>query len=174
VYELGCTHNPKEWTLFVDSSKFSLKAVLLRNGNIHLSVSIAHCQHEGNLREYGFALESYSLLKMWMEICGDLRVIMLLGIQSGYTKFCCFVCAWKSRAKDKHYKINDWLMRENSVSGENCVRNLPLGEKDKILLLPLHFTLELMKNFTKTMNKRGKVLEYSREKFPKLSDGKLR
>jgi len=78
------------------------------------------------------------------------------------------------RAKDKHYKIKDWPMRENSVSGENCVRNLPLGDKVKILLLPLHITLGLTKNFVKTMNKRGKGLEYSREKFPNLSDGKLK
>jgi hypothetical protein len=34
LQELGCTHNPEEWRLSVDSSKFSLKAVLLHNGNI--------------------------------------------------------------------------------------------------------------------------------------------
>ena len=32
--ELGCEHNPADWRLFIDSSKTSLKAVLLRNGNI--------------------------------------------------------------------------------------------------------------------------------------------
>jgi hypothetical protein len=35
LQELGCTHNPEEWRLFVDLSKFSLKVVLLHNGNIH-------------------------------------------------------------------------------------------------------------------------------------------
>jgi len=47
------------------------------NGNIHLSIPIVHCPHEGNLREYGIALESYTLFK----ICGDLKVTRLLGMR---------------------------------------------------------------------------------------------
>ena len=86
LYELGRTHNTEEWTLFLDSSKFSSNAMLLRNGNIHLSIPIADCPLEENLREYGLTLESYTLLKIWMEMCGDLKVTGLLGIQSGYTK----------------------------------------------------------------------------------------
>jgi hypothetical protein len=42
LQELGCTHNPDEWRLFVDLSKFILKAVLLHNGNIHPSILISH------------------------------------------------------------------------------------------------------------------------------------
>lgn len=30
---LGIKHDPQEWRLFIDSSKLSLKAVLLHNGN---------------------------------------------------------------------------------------------------------------------------------------------
>ena len=61
------------------------------------------------------------------------------------------------RTKDKHYKIKAWSMRENSVSGKNCVRNLPLGDKDKILLLPLHITMVLTKNFVKLWTNVVKV-----------------
>jgi len=69
VKELGCTHKPEEWRIFSDSSKFILKAVLLYNGNTHLSIPIVHSVHmQGNVREYGFALESYKLLEIWMEI----------------------------------------------------------------------------------------------------------
>lgn len=35
-------HNPEEWRLFIDSSKTSLKAVLLHNGNEKPSIPIAH------------------------------------------------------------------------------------------------------------------------------------
>jgi len=59
---------------------------------------------------------------------------LLLGMQSGYTTFCRFLCEWDSRAKDKRYKIKDWPMRENSDPGKKCVRNQPLVDKDKILL----------------------------------------
>ena len=39
---LGHSHNPEECRLFIDSSKASLKAVLLQNGNKFLSVPLAH------------------------------------------------------------------------------------------------------------------------------------
>ncbi|GBM58387.1 hypothetical protein AVEN_185490-1 [Araneus ventricosus] len=38
---LGLQHNPQEpWRLFIDSSKVSLKAVLLHNGNKHPSIPV--------------------------------------------------------------------------------------------------------------------------------------
>jgi transposase-like protein len=52
---------------FVDSSKIVLNAVLLQNENIHLPVDCPLCRHEGNLKEYGFVLESCKLLKIWMK-----------------------------------------------------------------------------------------------------------
>ncbi|GBM57123.1 hypothetical protein AVEN_237368-1 [Araneus ventricosus] len=37
-------------------------------------------------------------------ICADLKVIaVLVGLQAGYTKFCCFLCQWDSRDRKKHY-----------------------------------------------------------------------
>jgi len=53
---------------FLDSSKFSLQAVLLLSGYIHLSIPIAHSVHVKKLQ----------VLKVWLEICGDLTVIGLL------------------------------------------------------------------------------------------------
>ena len=40
--ELGCEHNPADWRLFIDSSKTSLKAVLLHNGNIKPSIPVGY------------------------------------------------------------------------------------------------------------------------------------
>ena len=42
---LGLPHNPSDWHLFIYSSKRSLKAVLLHNGNKYLSIPIAHTAH---------------------------------------------------------------------------------------------------------------------------------
>ena len=41
-------YNPDEWRLFIDSSKYSLKVVLLHIGNIFGAVPIAHST---NLKE---------------------------------------------------------------------------------------------------------------------------
>jgi hypothetical protein len=39
---LRIKHDPQEWRIFIDSSKLSLKAVLLHNGNQHLSIPVGH------------------------------------------------------------------------------------------------------------------------------------
>jgi hypothetical protein len=107
--ELGCTHNPEEWRLFVDSSKFSVKAVLLHNGNINLSIKTTHSVHMKETYENrDLLLKAISYSKYGWKICGNLKVIgLLLGIQSGYTTLCCFLCERDSRAKDNHFKIKE-------------------------------------------------------------------
>jgi len=42
---VGHVHNSEEWQLFIDSSKSSLRAVLLHNGNIYPSVPLAYSVH---------------------------------------------------------------------------------------------------------------------------------
>ena len=80
--EFGIEYKKEEWRLFIDSSKTSLKAVLLNNGNTYASLPVAHSVH---------MKESYENLDVvlnkinysahsWM-ICWDLKVLcMLLGM----------------------------------------------------------------------------------------------
>ena len=42
---LRITHDPDEWRLFIDSSKTSLRAVLLHNGNVLPSIQVGHAVH---------------------------------------------------------------------------------------------------------------------------------
>ncbi|GBL77811.1 hypothetical protein AVEN_153008-1 [Araneus ventricosus] len=42
---LGHEHNPAEWRLFIDSSKCSLKVVLLHIGNVYPSVPVAYSRN---------------------------------------------------------------------------------------------------------------------------------
>ena len=42
---LSLPHNPSDWRLFIDSSKRSLKGVLLHNGNKYPWIPIAHSVH---------------------------------------------------------------------------------------------------------------------------------
>jgi len=76
---LNINHIPLDWLLFIDSSKLSLKAVLLHNGNTLPSIPVGHSMHNE---------ESYEKMKILMvvinydkfkwQICGDLKVIALL------------------------------------------------------------------------------------------------
>ena len=88
--ELTIEYKTSDWRLFIDLSKVSLKAVLLHNGNKYPSVPVAHATE---------MKESYDNMKSLLEnikynlyswkICGDFKVVViLLGLQLGFTKFC--------------------------------------------------------------------------------------
>jgi len=91
---LGHEYNPDQWSLFTDLSKVNLKVVLLHNGNRFPSFPSAHA---ANTKE---SYESMKLLlgkikydKFKWKLRGDRKVVaLLLGMQLGYTKYCCFLC----------------------------------------------------------------------------------
>ena len=96
---LNMSHCSDEWRLFIDSSKVSLKAVLLHNGNVLPSIPVAHAF---GIKESDDSMKQ--LLQYKWNICPDLKVIaLLLGLQLGYTKFPCFLYEWDSRDKAHHY-----------------------------------------------------------------------
>ena len=56
------------------------------------------------------------------KICGDLKVIaILLGMQLGYTKYCCFLCMWDSRDRNSHYIKEDWPPRNLNIEEKNVI-----------------------------------------------------
>jgi hypothetical protein len=76
MQKFGLEYKLNEWRLFIDSSKSSLKVVLLHNGNNYNSLPIGHSVH---------LKESYEDLEMvltkigyttydWM-VCGDLKML---------------------------------------------------------------------------------------------------
>jgi len=54
------------------------------------------------------------------------------------------------------------------------VENQPQVELSKILLPSMHLKLGLMKNFVKAMNLEEAAFTYLREKFPRLSEAKVK
>ena len=160
----------------VFSSKQSLKGVLLHNGNKYPSIPIAHSVH---------LKESYDNMKLLWEaikyseyqwsLCGDLKVIgLLMGMQAGFTKYCCFLCLWDSRAVSQHYKQKDWRSRSTFVPGEHSLKENPLVDMNKVLLPPRHIKLGLMKNFMKALHKNGAAFQHLSTVFPGLSTAKLK
>ena len=112
---------------FIDTSKVILKAVLLRKGNIFLQfVPLAHVANMKQTYEnVKLLLEKFQYEKYNWNICEDLKVTALsLGLKLGYTKFCCFLCGWDSRARNCHYVHKQWPKRESLIPGQkNLVKN---------------------------------------------------
>lgn len=102
-----------------DSSKTSLKGVLLNNGNTYASVPVAHSIHmKETYQNLNIILEKISYTSHDWMVCGDLKVIsMLLGQQKGFTKFPCFICEWDSRARNQHWSQKQWPLRTTLIPG---------------------------------------------------------
>ena len=160
-------YDVSEWRLFIDASKYSIKAVLLHNGNIYPSVPIAHSvtlkETYENLR---FILDSIQYDDHKWSICADLKVVAILtGLQSGYTKYCCFLCLWDSRDRKEHYSRKEWPVRNTHIPGTSNIKNPALIDKSDVLLPPLHIKLGLMKQMVKAMDKILPAFNYLVEKF---------
>jgi len=174
--KLGITYNPENWRLFIDSSKTSLKAVLLHNTNKYASIPIAHSVYlKESYENVKTILDAIDYKQHNWKICGDLKIIsMLLGQQSGYTKYPCFICLWDSRDKNQHYAKKDWPLRNSLTAGDPNILHDPLVDSKKILLPPLHIKLGLMKQFVKALNKDGACFKYLTEKFSNITDAKIK
>jgi hypothetical protein len=108
------------------------------------------------------------------QICGDFKVIgILLGLKSGYTKYCCFLCEWDSRARTIHHETKIWPPRGNIVPGNKSVTYKPLVDRRNIILPPIHIKLGLKKNFVKAMDRNGDGFQYLKLKFSIISDAKI-
>jgi len=127
LQELGFPEGPDEWRLFIDSSKISLKGVLLHNGNKYPSVPVAHATNmKENYANMKLLLQKIKYSQYMWSICADLKVVAILtGLQGGYTKFCCFLCEWDSRAKEKHYVVKNWPRRDSLKPGTKNVNEEP-------------------------------------------------
>jgi len=159
---LNINHNPPDWRLFTDLSKLSLKALLLHSGNTLPSTPVRHSVHNNESYEnLKILMEAINYNKFKWQICGDLKVIaLLLGLQQGFTKYCCFICEWDSRARSLHYSRQYWSARKSLEPGIMNVENQPLVEPSKILLPSMHLKLGLVKIFVKAMNQEEAAFTY--------------
>lgn len=127
--QLGISeYRPKDWRLFINSSSRSLKCVLLHNGNDYASVPIAHSiKLKEEYVHVKTVLHKLCYSEHQWSICVDLKMVnILLGQQSGYTKYPCFTCLWDSRAKDDHWQKVTWPSREKMTVGAANVIKKPL------------------------------------------------
>lgn len=150
-------YKPEDWRLFIDSSKRSLKAVLLHVDNAKSSIPIAlSTKTKENYASLKKIIELVKYDEHQWKICADLKVITLLrGMQTGYAKNMCFLCLWDTRFDGDQYEERGWRPREDFRLRCNNVVEIPLVPMEKILLPPLHIKLGIVENFIKKLNPWG-------------------
>ena len=91
---LDGNYDSNGWRLFIDSSKKTIKAVLLHIENILPSVSIAYSTTmKETYHNFQFMLEKIRYSEHKWLICADLKVVAILTeLQLGYTKYCYLLC----------------------------------------------------------------------------------
>jgi hypothetical protein len=117
--EMHMRHSPEQWRLFIDTSKTSPKAVLLHNGNKLASIPVAYAPStKETYTTMNDILVEADYKKYQREVCGDVKVTaVLLGLQTGYTKYSCFLCERDSCPRDTHYSRKHWPHRQSLTPG---------------------------------------------------------
>ena len=176
IEKLGTAYNPLDWQLFIDSSKASLEAVLLHNGNLFASISLAHStQMKETYENIEIMLTKLKYEEHGWKVCVDIKVLNMLQCQhSGYTKFACLLCEWGSRDKANHWIKRDWPIRILRTSEHKNISKCALIDPSKVILSPLHIKLGLIKQYVKALNNQGACFLYIANKFPKLSSEKVK
>ena len=120
-------------------------------------------------------LEAIKYSEYQWSLCWDLKVIgLLMGMQAGFTKYCCFLCLWDSWAVSQHYKQKYWGSWSTFVPGKHSLKENPLVDMNKVRLPPLHIKLGLMKNFAKALHKNCAAFQRLSTVFPGLYAAKLK
>ena len=118
---------------------------------------------------------SYSVQCLQMEHLLRFKVVgILMGMQGGFTKHCCFLCLWNSLATKEHYIRRDWPVRKSYLTGVANIKNVPLVDTQNILLPPFHVKLGIIKNFVKAMGKSNfNGFAFLCKKFSSIRQAKL-
>ena len=161
ITAMGTSYTSSEWRLFIDSSKRSLKCVLLHNGNKLASVPIGHSiQMKETYENMKSILDKIKYAEHEWVICGDLKVLsILLGQQGGNTKYPCFLCLWDSRAKQDHWIKKEWPSREVFILGEKNIKNIPLVKKEKNIIATTAHQVGVNETVCQGFGQRGRVFQ---------------
>ena len=74
-------YNSSDWHLLIDSSKTSLKVVLLNNGNKFASLPKGHSVHmKENYNDLAIILERIKYQDHQWMVCGDFKMLMMFWI----------------------------------------------------------------------------------------------
>jgi hypothetical protein len=83
------------------------------------------------------------------------------------------VCKWDSRNRKEPLHQNQWPEQESLIPGQQYVVHTPLMNPKKVIYL-LHIKPKLIKEFIMGMDQISVGFMYLKNKFPRISDSKIK
>ena len=172
---LNMSHCSNEWRLFIQSSKVSLKTVLLHNGNVLPSIPVAH------------AFGNKEVMIAWSSYCNTLSMTHTNGtfVQTWNSLTFAWTAAWVHQI----FLFPVWVGQQRqgtSLCQKDMAYQKYFGTRTQKcktsftgwvieeFVAHLLIKLGLMKNFVKAMDRNGTTFLYLQQKFLPLSDTKIR
>ena len=90
------------------------------------------------------------------------------------TLYCCFLCYWDSRARNKHYTVKVWSKHDSIEPEQRNVAEDPLVNTKNDILPPLHIKLGIVMSFAKAIVRNANGFGYLKSKFSKHSEAKIK
>ena len=118
IKSMGLEYDVTKCRLFIDLSSRSLKLGFLHNGNTFFYLSLLGIKYKWKTHNMDHLLSAVNYQEHKWLICRDLEVVgLVIGLQSGYAKYPCFLYLWDSQADDQHCqtrvaiktKVKNWL-----------------------------------------------------------------
>jgi hypothetical protein len=120
-------------------------------------------------------LNKFEYSKYGWHICGDLKVVsLLMGLQLGYMKYCCFFIRMGQPSKD--FALPEERLASEKISEgrrEECATPSTCRMVQNPATAPKHQTRSDEK-LRKSMDRAGSAFKYLAEKFPQLSEAKIK
>lgn len=144
----------KSWSLFIDSSKFSLKAALVCESHEYPTVPIVHARVKEDRSSVQRILDLLKYSEQNWPIVADLKVLnFLLGFPGGYSKHPCFYCFFDTRNSLPDFDKN-FIWPARNVTQEEMV------SPNNIIFPFLHIKLGLFQKFVKSLSQNGQCFQY--------------
>ena len=137
-----------------------------------LFLLIIQCIIRSCMRTWKFWWKPLITINQMVNLWWPKGIALLLGLQQGFKKYCCFICELNSRAQSLHYSRKDWPSRKSLEPGIMNLENQPLVEPSKILLLSMNFKAWSDDKFCKGHEPRRSCLYLLMRKVHQTKRGK--
>ena len=108
------SHDPADSGVCLSILPSTVQKLWFSTMEIWNSIPTAHSVHLHESQEnMNLLLHATVYERCSWKICGNLikAIGVLMEMQSGVTKYCCFLCLWHHRATDEHYVESNRLLR---------------------------------------------------------------